>query len=215
MTTLLEEIQKFQEGALKEIPAETLDSMFQATKELVESDIAKVLKVNEQAPDFILKDATGIDITLYEELKKGPVILTFYRGAWCPYCNLELRAYQEIINDIKAAGAQLIAVSPQTPDASLTLKEKHDLEYSVLSDPNGETADSYNLVFKLPDNLIETYQQLGFNLPEFNGNDSWELPVPATYIIDQSGKIRFAYVNSDYSKRAEPAEIVELLKELV
>ena len=215
MTTLLEEIQKFQEGALKEIPAETLDSMFQATKELVESDIAKGLKIDEQAPDFILKDATGTNITLYEELKKGPVILTFYRGAWCPYCNLELRAYQEINNDIKVTGAQLIAVSPQTPDASLTLKEKHDLEYSVLSDPNGETADSYNLVFKLPDTLIETYQQLGFNLPKFNGNDSWELPVPATYIIDQSGKIRFAYVDSDYSKRAEPSEIVELLKELV
>ncbi len=215
MSKLLDEIRKFQESAFKEIPDKTLESMFQATKELVESDIAKGLKINEQAPDFTLKDATGTDITLYEELKKGPVILTFYRGAWCPYCNLELRAYQEIIHDIKANGAQLIAVSPQTPDASLTLKEKHDLEYSVLSDPNGETAESYNLVFKLPDNLIETYQQLGFNLPEYNGNDSWELPVPATFIISQSGKIRFAFVDADYSKRAEPSEVVELLQELV
>ena len=89
------------------------------------------------------------------------------------------------------------------------------LEYSVLSDPNGETAESYNLVFKLPDNLIETYQQLGFNLPEYNGNDSWELPVPATFIISQSGKIRFAFVDPDYSKRAEPSEVVEVLQELV
>ena len=100
--------------------------MVQATKELVESDIAKGLTLNDQAPDFTLKDATGTDITLYEELKKGPVIVTFYRGGWCPYCNLELKAYQEIIHDIKANGAQLIAVSPQTPDASLTLKEKHE-----------------------------------------------------------------------------------------
>jgi peroxiredoxin len=212
MSTLLEDIKEFQESALKEIPVETLKRMEQATKELVESDLAKGLTVNEQAPDFTLKDATGTDITLYEELKKGPVILTFYRGGWCPYCNLELRAYQRVLNDIKTAGAQLIAISPQTPDASLTTKEKNELEFLVLSDPNGNIAESYKLVFKLPDYLVEIYKQFGFDVPGHIDNDSWELPVPATYIIDQSGKIRFASVDSDYTKREDPSKVVEVLK---
>lgn len=214
MSTLLEDIQKFQESALKEIPSEVLNQMEQATKELAESGQAKGLTVNHQAPDFTLKDATGADITLYEELKKGPVILTFYRGEWCPYCNLELRAYQRALHDIQEAGGQLIAVSPQTPDASLTMKEKNELDFLVLSDPNGNVAQSYKLIFKLPDYLIEIYKQFGFDLPNHNNNDTWELPVPATYIIDQSGNIRFASVDPDYTKREDPSKVVEVLKKL-
>jgi peroxiredoxin len=214
MSTLIEEIKKFQESSIDKIPADTLKRMEQATKELVESDIAKGLTVNEQAQDFTLKDATGTSITLYEELKEGPVILTFYRGGWCPYCNLELKAYQRVLDDIKTTGAKLIAISPQTPDASLTTKEKNELEFLVLSDPNGNVAESYNLVFKLPDYLVEIYKQFGFDIPRDNNNDSWELPVPATYIIDQTGKIRFASVNPDYTKRAEPSKVVEALKEI-
>ena len=147
-------------------------------------------------------------------MKKGPVIVTFYRGGWCPYCNLELKAYQQVLNDIKKAGAQLIAVSPQTPDASLTTKEKNELEFLVLSDPNGNVAESYKLVFKMPDYLVEIYKQFGFDVPGHNDHDSWELPVPATYIIDQSGKIRFASVDPDYTKREDPSKVVEVLKEL-
>ena len=107
------------------------------------------------------------------------MILTLYRGGWCPYCNLELRAYQRVLNDIKTAGAQLIAISPQTPDASLTTKEKNELEFLVLSDPNGNIAKSYKLVFELPDYLVEIYKQFGFDVPGHNDNDSWELPVPS------------------------------------
>ncbi|WP_428912319.1 peroxiredoxin-like family protein [Niallia sp. Krafla_26] len=214
MSTLLEEINKFQESALKEMPAEALKQMDQATKELAESGLAKGLTVNEQAPDFTLKDATGADITLFEELKKGPVILIFYRGEWCPYCNLELRAYQRALPEIQAAGAQLIAVSPQTPDASLTMKEKNELDFHVLSDPNGNVAQSYNLLFKLPDYLIKIYKQFGFDLPNYNNNDSWELPVPGTYIIDESGSIRLASVDPDYTKREDPSKVVEALNNL-
>ncbi|MCZ8511605.1 peroxiredoxin-like family protein [Paenibacillus filicis] len=214
-TKLLDEIQQYQDNFRKKAPIETQKLMEQATKELSESNIAKGLTVGEQAPDFTLKDATGASISLYEELKKGPVILTFYRGAWCPYCNLELNAYQRVLKDIKATGGQLIAVSPQTPDASLTMKEKNELEFLVLSDPDGIVAGNYNLVFKLPDYIIEIYKGFGLDIPGHNGNDTWELPVPATYVIDRSGKIRFASVDPDYTKREEPSRMVELLKEVL
>ncbi|WP_141432139.1 peroxiredoxin-like family protein [Bacillus sp. 03113] len=215
MPKLFEEINQYKESFKIKAPLEKQRLMEKATKELTDSNIAKGLKINEQAPDFTLKDATGANVSLYEELKKGPVILTFYRGAWCPYCNLELKAYQRILHDIKETGAQLIAVSPQTPDASLTMKEKNELEFFVLSDPNGLVAENYQLLFKLPDYLIEIYKQSGLDVPSHNGNDAWELPVPATYLIDQNGKIRFASVDPDYRNRVEPSELIELLRVLV
>ncbi|MGP7818647.1 peroxiredoxin-like family protein [Niallia sp. 01092] len=211
MSTLQEEINQYKESFKKKAPLKKQNMMEQATKELADSGIAKGLKVNDQAPNFTLKDATGADITLYEELEKGPVILTFYRGAWCPYCNLELKAYQRVLPAIKEAGAQLIAISPQTPDASLTTKEKNELEFFVLSDPNGSTAENYNLLFKMPDFLIEIYKQSGLDVPAHNGNDAWKLPVPATFLIDQNGNIQFANVDPDYRNRVEPAEMVALL----
>ncbi|WP_445491323.1 peroxiredoxin-like family protein [Niallia sp. 03133] len=214
MSTLLEEINDYKASFRKKASPEKQRLMEQATKELASLDIAKGLKIDALAPNFTLKDATGNEVALYEELTKGPVILTFYRGAWCPYCNLELKAYQRVLSDIKETGAQLIAISPQTPDASLTMKEKNELSFFVLSDPNGSTADDYKLLFKMPDYLIEIYQQSGLDVPAHNGNDAWELPVPATYIINQSGIIQFANVDPDYRNRVEPAEIVALLKKL-
>jgi len=177
MTKLVDDIRKFEESFEKEVLIGNKKLIAQATKELVESNAAKGLSVGEQAPDFTLDDATGLSITFYEELKKGPVILTFYRGGWCPYCNLELRAYQRVLKDIKAAGGQLIAISPQTPDSSLSTKEKNELEFFVLSDTNGNVAEKYKLIFKLPDYQIEIYKQYGSDLTKHNGNDAWELPV--------------------------------------
>ena len=215
MTKLSDEIRQFHESFEQKVLIENKRLIAQATKELAESNMAKGLSIGEQAPDFTLKDATGVSITLYEELKKGPVILTFYRGGWCPYCNLELRAYQRVLKDITAAGGQLIAISPQTPDSSLTTKEKNELEFLVLSDTNGSVAENYNLIFKLPDYQIEIYKEHGADLTKHNGNDTWELPVPATYIIDRSGKIRFASADPDFTKREEPTRMVELLKEVL
>ncbi|KAB2332327.1 AhpC/TSA family protein [Cytobacillus depressus] len=215
MSKLFDEIQQFHESLEQKVLIENKRLIAQATKELAESNMAKGLSIGEQAPDFTLKDSTGVSITLYEELKKGPVILTFYRGGWCPYCNLELRAYQRVLKDITAAGGQLIAISPQTPDSSLTTKEKNELEFRVLSDTNGSVAENYNLIFKLPDYQIEIYQKYGADLTKHNGNDTWELPVPATYIIDRSGKIRSASVDPDFTNREEPTRMVELLREVL
>ncbi|MFC7786063.1 peroxiredoxin-like family protein [Rossellomorea sp. GCM10028870] len=205
-----EYISKFKEKT----PQEIQDKMGKAIEELAKSDDGKGLRAGEKAPNFTLPDATGKEIQLEDMLKKGPVILTFYRGGWCPYCNMELRAYQQLMEDIKEAGAELIAVSPQTPDASLSTKEKNELDYVVLSDEGNKVADEYKLVYKLPPYLVEIYKGKGLDLEKANDSDSWTLPVSATYIIKQDGTIAYEYTKADYKDRVEPSEVVEKLKSL-
>ena len=212
--TLSDAIQEFQQSISKMIPEEIKSQMLKAKEELKSSGIATGLTVGTIAPNFKLKDPTDQDISLYEELEKGPVILTFYRGTWCPYCNLELRAYQNFVSPINELGAQVIAVSPQTPDHSLSMKEKNECSFHVLSDPNGQVATQYNLLHQLPDYLVEIYKQMGGDIPAHNGEDSWTLPVPGTFIIDKDKTICLASVDADYTKRAEPSEVVEKLKSL-
>ncbi|MGE6614161.1 peroxiredoxin-like family protein [Peribacillus sp. NPDC076916] len=214
MTTLLEEIKAYKEAFKQKAPEEKQKLMAQATKELEESGVAQGLKEGNQVPDFKLPDATGKMVSITEELSKGPVILTFYRGGWCPYCNLELKAYQRELDSIKDVGATLIAISPETPDASLSTKEKNELEFIVLSDEGNKVAEQFNLVFKMPDYLIEVYKDSRLDIVGHNGNDAWELPKPATFVIDQSGKIVFAEVDSDYTKRVEPSKVIEIVKNI-
>lgn len=214
MTTLLEEIKAYKEAFKQKAPEEKQKLMSQATKELDESGVANGLKEGEQIPDFKLPDATGKTVSISEELSKGPVILTFYRGGWCPYCNLELKAYQRELAAIKDAGATLIAISPETPDASLSTKDKNELEFIVLSDEGNKVAEKFNLTFKMPDYLIELYKDSGLNVNEYNGNNDWELPKPATFVIDQSGEVVFVEVDSDYTKRVQPSKVIEIVKEM-
>jgi Peroxiredoxin len=214
VTSLVDEINAYKLASGKKASSEKKRLNALAIQELKESGVAPGLKTGDQAADFRLPDATGKEITLSDELKKGPVILSFYRGGWCPYCNLELRAYQRALPQIREAGAQLIAVSPQTPDASLSTKEKDELEFIVLSDQGGKTADRYHLVFKLPDYLIKLYKQSGIDLEARNGDDSWELPKPATFVVAESGKIVFAHVSSDYKERTDPAEVIKIVQSL-
>lgn len=167
-----------------------------------------------RAPDFTLPNAIGKEVRLTDRLAIGPVILTFYRGGWCPYCNLELRAYQQVLPQIQKLGASLIAVSPQTPDASLSTAEKNNLEFDVLSDVASKIARAYGIAFEIPDELKALYTKLGHALPETNGTDDWTLPVPATFVIDQNGRIALAYIDVDYRNRLEPVEAIALLKRL-
>ncbi|WP_010631196.1 peroxiredoxin-like family protein [Sporolactobacillus vineae] len=214
MSSLTDEIDAYQAESKKKSSPEKQRLNARAIEELEKSGLAPGLKTGDQAPDFTLPDATGKEIALSGELKKGPVILSFYRGGWCPYCNLELRAYQRALPQIREAGAQLIAVSPQTPDASLSTKEKDELEFIVLSDQDGKIADRYHLIFKLPDYLIQSYRQSGIDLETRNGNDKWELPKPATFVLDKTGKITFAHVSSDYKERTDPAKVIDIVKNL-
>ncbi|WLR42157.1 peroxiredoxin-like family protein [Bacillus carboniphilus] len=212
--TLLEDIKSFKEKFKQNAPQEKQELMKRATEELEKSGVAKGLKEGERIPRFQLSDATGRMVSIDEELSKGPMILTFYRGGWCPYCNLELRAYQKELQSINNAGIQLVAISPQTPDASLSTKEKNELAFTVLSDEGNEVANQFNLVFQMPDYLVEVYKESGLDVPAHNGNDNWELPKPATFVVDQSGKIVYAEVHSDYTVRVEPLKVVELAKNI-
>ncbi|SDD28492.1 AhpC/TSA family protein [Halanaerobium congolense] len=146
-----------------------------------------------------------------EKLEEGPVVLVFYRGGWCPYCNLQLNAYQQALPEIKEKGTQLIAVSPQTPDNTLSQKEKEELDFELLSDQKGETAADYEVLFEVPAAVKEVYQDFGLDIAEYNGLDEWILPVPAVYIINQEGKIEFVDLNVDYTVRTEPQTIIDNL----
>lgn len=171
------------------------------------------IRIGEKAPDFSLKDQNGKEVSLYKLLKKGPVVMTWYRGGWCPYCNLALKSMVDKVPEIEQAGATFIALSPELPDKSLSTAEKNNLPFSILSDINNEVARKYDLVFKLDPKTANMYEEK-FGLSDYNGNKNAELPIPATYIIDQNGIIRYAYVNPDYKLRANPEEIMMHLNRL-
>ncbi|MGX1274676.1 peroxiredoxin-like family protein [Streptomyces phaeoluteigriseus] len=215
MTTLSAELRTFYEARQQQIPAEIREIMQRAGQELADSGQAdRALTAGAQAPRFSLPSATGQTLALDDLLTDGPVVLTFYRGAWCPYCNIALRSLQQHHDAITAHGARLVAVSPQIPDESLTLTEKHGLAFDVLSDIGSDTAKQYGLAFDLPDDLAAVYDKLGFDLQRVNDGHPRTLPLPATYVIDRDGVIRWAFVNTDYTTRAEPADILRTLDAL-
>ncbi|WP_329224385.1 peroxiredoxin-like family protein [Streptomyces canus] len=215
MTTLNAELRTFYEARQQQIPAEIREIMHRAGQELADSGQAdRALTVGAQAPRFTLPSATGQSLALDDLLTDGPVVLTFYRGAWCPYCNLALRSLQQHHEAITARGARLVAVSPQIPDESLTLTEKHDLAFDILSDIGSDTAKQYGLAVDLPDDLATVYDKLGFDLQRVNGGHPRTLPLPATYVINRDGVIRWAFVNTDYTTRAEPADLLDALAAL-
>ncbi|WP_134683893.1 peroxiredoxin-like family protein [Brevibacillus migulae] len=211
--SLKEQLEQAKASFMERVPAEAQETVFRHIKEQLQSGMTFGLKPGDQAPNFTLANPLGEQVTLFDELSKGPVVLTFYRGSWCPYCNIQLRAYQQILADIQKYGGQLIALSPQSPDNSLTQKEKESLTFQVLSDPDGFVAERYNLLFALPDYLQHTFTHFfGFDLTVFHQTNRWVLPVPATYLIDKDGIVRSSYVDPDFMNRMEPQEIVNQLK---
>jgi peroxiredoxin len=197
------------------VPADVHTEIFRLIREQQQSGIVYGLKEEQKAKDFTLNNSVGVPVNLFEQLSNGPVVLTFYRGGWCPFCNIQLRAYQNILLEIEALGGQLIALSPQSPDNTLSQQEKEDLRFQVLSDTNGLAAAFYNVLFDVPSYIQEIMtNKLKRNLAEYNATDRWILPIPSTFIIDKSGVIRSAYVNPDFMKRLEPQDILDQLKEL-
>src|SRR5262249_51865316 len=154
-------------------PAQAVDAIDAANRRLVESGLAeRALPVGAHAPDFVLPDATGRSVESRRLLADGPLVIKFYRGAWCPYCNLGLRACQRHLPELRALGAALVAISPQTPDASLTLAEKHALGFSVLSDLGNRVARQFGIVFTLDNSMRAVLEGFGVRLPEYNGDSS-------------------------------------------
>ena len=191
-------------------------ALYEAKIEELRADfaLASAVGVDEAAPDFALPNAAGKSIVLKELLRSGPVILTFYRGGWCPYCNIQLRAYQSVLPQIGASGARLVAISPQLPDNSLDTANKNALTFDVLSDVRNEVARSYGLVYSLPEEIRAALRSNNKALPSINGDQSWELPVPATYVIARDQHVALAYIEVDYRKRLEPEALLTCLKSL-
>lgn len=205
-------LKELADNSIKRHPGAAQDIMRKAIEDLEATDILKhAVKTGDKFPDFTLPNAQGKTITLSEQLQKGKVVITFYRGGWCPYCNLELKAFQEVLPQIKEKGATLIAITPETPDNSLSTKEKNELDFEVLTSENNELARSLNLVFKLPEALAELYGKFGIDLLESQGNDANELPIAATYIIDQNGEVSYDFLSEDYKLRADPEVIIAAL----
>jgi peroxiredoxin len=176
--------------------------------------LEEAIRIDDQAPDFTLPDAQGRATALSELLRPGPAVVTFYRGGWCPYCNIQLRAYQAALPEITALGARLVAISPQLPDGSLSTVETNELTFDVLSDTGNKVSRSFGLVYAVHDELRAALLSNNKALPGINGDDSWELPVPATYVIGQDRRVVLAFIDVDYRNRLDPEEILAALKSL-
>ncbi len=172
----------------------------------------KAVRAGMPVPRFALPDAQGRTVDIAERLARGPVILSFYRGGWCPYCNAELRALQFALPQFRGLGASLVALSPELPDHSLSLAEKLALDFDILSDTGNMVARQWGLVYRVPDDVQRLYQSSGLDLSRRNGDASWELPIPATYLIGGDGFVRLAFVDADFTERLDPAVLVDALR---
>lgn len=213
--TLTEQLREKAEASKAKSDPQRAMVMQKAIDELDERKmVEKAVKKGDAFPAFRLPDAKGGVVDSKKLLKQGPLVVAFYRGGWCPYCNLQLHDLQKHLPAIRAVGAQLVAISPETPDNSVSTAEKNKLEFYVLSDKNGGVARRFGLMYALPDDLVEIYKGFGLDLAKANGMDTWELPLAATYVVAQDGKIVYSFLDADYKKRAETTEVVKILQEL-
>jgi len=215
LESLTEQLRDKAADSIEKLPKEALAIMNNAIEEVKTLEVVKTaLKVGDRLPNFSLPDVQKGMVNSLELLKKGPLLISFYRGGWCPYCNLQLRDLQVHLPQIKETGAQLVAISPQVPDETAETVKKDELDFLVLSDAQGKVGEQFGLMFKLPDDLLTIYRKFGIDLEKANGNDSGELPLAATYIVNTEGKIVYAFVDEDYKKRAETKDLIETLKGL-
>ena len=193
---------------IKRVGAEQAEILFRGQIGEAGLVAGKALRRRQVSPRFALPSATWAIVSLGERLAYGPVIVTFYRGGWCPYCNIALRALQSWLPEIKSLGGSLIAISPEVPNQSLSTTEKLALEFDVLSDADNSVARLFGLVYRISDAARERLQAFGRDLVVHNGTDGWELPITATYVINREGLIVFDHVKADYRERLDPAAIV-------
>jgi peroxiredoxin len=213
--TLAADLAAFRAEFMGKAPAEIVAAMQRADAALAASGIVEAaLKAGQTAPGFDLLDARGGRVRLADLLAKGPIVVSFYRGGWCPYCNLELRALQAALPAIHAAGGSLVAISPEQPDETLSTAEKNALAFPVLSDHGSAVAKAWGIAFDLAEELRPIYARFNHALPDRNGTDSWALPIPATFVIARDSTVALAFVDADYRTRLEPAAIIETLKSL-
>lgn len=196
-----------------QFPPEALKIIRAADEDLRARRVGQdALKQGDTFPDATLSDVSGKSVSLRALNQAAPLIISFYRGGWCPYCNLELKAYQGLLGEVTALGGQLIAVSPEKPDNSLTTAEKNALSFPVLTDTGNQLAKAIGIAFELPIGLQNLFSGFGMNLPDLNAGTGWALPIPATFVVDRGGKIVLADVDPQYTRRLEPAVAIAALK---
>jgi peroxiredoxin len=213
--SLAQELEDFVAQAAKRMPPQLVADLEKSIDDLKQSGIVdRALKAGDLAPDFSLPNAQGRQVLLRDLLDRGSVILSFYRGLWCPYCNLELRAYQRVLSEIRALGATFVAISPQTPDRSAATATQNELEFEVLSDHRNEVAARFGIAYDVPQVVRTITEKFGHYLPDYNGSDDWQLPVSATYVIAPDRRIAVADVDPDFRRRLEPTDALVALRSL-
>jgi len=213
--SLRSDIQHMQAELMPQIPSNILEMMQDTTRELKASGLADLaINVGDVAPDFTLSEVGDGQVRLSDVLVNGPVVVNFYRGGWCPYCNLEMQALQHALPEIERAGGQLLSIAPELPGHAAQTRDKGNLTFPLLHDQDNQVARAYGLVFTLPEVLRPVYGGLGIDLVDNQGNTDFALPIPASYIIGRDGVVVFAFVDVDYTQRVEPATIVECLNNM-
>lgn len=215
MPTLKSAIDAYDADKSKSVPADILATMSRVTEELKASGLeGHALRSGDSMPDFELPNQRGEQRRLADYLAQSPLVLNVYRGGWCPYCNMEMKALHDALPQIEAQGARLVGMAPETPDKAAETADRHAIAIDILSDSGNRVAEHLGLVFELPAALRPIYEKFGIDLPAYNGDKSFKLPVPATYIIRQDGVIAYDFVNADYTKRLEPSVIIDRLRDL-
>jgi peroxiredoxin len=214
MSSLQAAIDEYNAAKKEKMPAEVLATMARTTAELKDTGIEnRALGTGDRMPDFTLPNQHGEMRRFADFLADSPVVLNIYRGGWCPYCNFEMKALADLLPEIKGAGAQLVGMAPEDPDHALDTANRHEIDIEILSDTGNAVSEQMGLVFSLAEELRPIYLGAGLDIPAYNGDDSFRLPVPATYIVGTDGIIKADFVNADYTRRMEPAEIVAVLQE--
>jgi peroxiredoxin len=214
--TISDQSEQLKAAAAEHLPPEVLEVFDRSIQELLDQGIpTKTIKAGDTLDPFTLDDATGTPVSLDQIIERGPAVIVFYRGGWCPYCNLALRTYQqELLPQLGAFGARLVAISPQSPDESLSTVGKASLEFTVLSDPGSRLADRIGIAFEQADEVLAAQRKLGLDLTTVNAEGAVRLPRPTVLIVDQDRTVRFIDVQPDYTARTEVADIVAALADL-
>lgn len=212
--SLQAQIKNLQKEVIPTLPQETVDKLFNAIEDMQEKKLAKdAIKVGDKLPNGELLNIKGGKESI-KDIIDAPTVISFYRGSWCPYCNLEINALKNILPQIEQKGAKLIAISPELPDESLTFAQKNELEFDVYTDTNNNYARSLGIVFRLEDEMNEVYKSFGFDIEKSNGISTQELPFGATFVVDKDANVTCAFVTEDYTQRAEPQDILKELDKL-
>lgn len=213
--TLQDKLDEYKAGFKRNVPQDKQDIMAKATADLEASGQAdRTVKVGQKLPPFTLKNQDGGPVSSDALLATGPLVISFFRGVWCPYCNIELGALNDAHEDFVAAGAQLVTIAPQLAASAQETRKKHDLKFDVLIDEGNRYADELGIAFPLPKDLRDVYLGFGLDIPAHNGDDSWRLPMATRIVVAQDGTIADIDVNADYTVRPDPSQTIEEVRKL-